>query len=89
MNPQLSATRALELTSLVIDNDLTRVEPMIELLAGMTDARGDPLKVAIREIVLDSLYCKTADARHHRRLFTGEEPVGEVIQANFSAASVS
>lgn len=89
MTPHLSIVEALALSSLVILNNREAVEPLIKLLVGMTDPRGDPLRVAVREAVLDSLYSKTEDARFHRRCFTGEHQDEKVIQANFSASSVS
>lgn len=83
----MTALHAKELSSLVVGNDEARAEPLIHLIAGMTDARGDPQRDAVRTEVLRHLYAQTEDFRHHfRNYLEAATPAEGVIQTSTSAS---
>lgn len=83
----MTTSEALELTSRIIRDDEALVEPLMKLLAGIYDARGDPnTQAAIRREVLCSLYSRTDDCKQHLQHFLGDERDDGVIPATSSAS---
>lgn len=79
---QLSSDAALVLTSRIMQNDDTIAEPLLELLAGMTNPRGDPLADSIRIEVLKAVYSKTEDFRTNFRNYIGEHESEQLTQTS-------
>lgn len=79
----ISITRAVELSSRMVRNNEENADPMIELILGLTDDKGDAMQSAIRAAVLQSLYCQTEDFRMHFRAYIGEDVAG-VIESTAS-----
>lgn len=81
----LTLAKATELAN-TIGKSEEIIDPMIELLLGMTDSEGDAARLAIRTAVLKTLYCQTEDFRQHFREYIGESLEAPIIQSNASAS---
>lgn len=79
----LTLTKATDLASTIGKNE-DIIEPLIELLLGMTDSEGDAARLAIRTAVLKTLYLQTEDFRTHFR-----EYIGESLEATASQSSAA
>lgn len=75
---------ALALSNRIIVDNEAAVEPLIDLLLGLTSAEGDAKYLAIRSAVLKNLYCHTEDFSKHFREYTGEDVDRSIIQTNAS-----
>ena len=81
----LTLAKASELAYTVGKNE-DIIDPLIELLLGMTDSEGDAARLAIRTAVLKTLYCQTEDFRMHFREYIGESLEAPVIHSTASAS---
>ncbi len=80
----MTATYYLELASMIIQDYQGAVEPILKLLAGITDPRGDPRIAALRKEVLRRFYCASEDCEGHFRNFIGD--ADEVSQTSSSTS---
>lgn len=55
----MTSHQALQLATIIIQNDLTVAGPLLRLLYAFTSPRGDPLTEAMRSDVTNFLYTKT------------------------------
>lgn len=60
----MTSTRALQLAQEVIENDKSKAEALIQLLAAFQSSRGDPLGEAMMSTVLKTLYIETDHCEH-------------------------
>ncbi len=78
----MTATYALQLTEKIVRDNDTIAEPLIELLAGITNPRGDPLLDSLITEVLKNLYTRTEDFRTNFRNYLAEHQSEQLTQTS-------
>lgn len=81
----MTAANALELADGIIRDHQGAIDAVLQLLAGITDSRGDPRIAALRKTVLKRFYCETEDCNSHFKEFIGEAK-DEVTQTSSSTS---
>jgi hypothetical protein len=78
----MTATYALQLTNRVLRDDDTIAEPLLELLVGVTNPRGDPVVDSLRTEVLKNLYTRTDHFRSNFRSYLAKHENQQVTQTS-------
>jgi hypothetical protein len=81
----MTATYYLELADGIIRDHQGAIEPVLKILAGITDSRGDPRIAALRKTILKRFYCYTEDCDSHFNEFIGDGQ-DEVTQTSSSTS---
>ena len=78
----LSSDQALALASRIMQNDDSIAEPLLELLTGITNPRGDPKADSVRIEVLKAVYSRTEDFRTNFRKYIGDYEPEQLTQTS-------
>lgn len=73
----MTATYYLELADGIIREHQGAIVPVLKILAGITDSRGDPRIAALRKVILKKFYCETEDCKSHFEEFIADEDEDE------------